>query len=301
MSVCLSISQNKMSLLKAILSSSSHQTLELKLKFQSINFRGTKIEFYSIVNPLDGGVLITGKQFAKSIGFKDPHRALLKALNNDNDLFIKWSCFIKNIERYDGHHIQMPKNWQPDTIMINLAGVNTLLLKSKLPFAMDLKKWICKDVLPSISEHGHCTIKRDHYDDDHDDDQQPCTSKSVRRNSYCGGDQDPQLANYKSDCQKHEQEIQHLKDLNKELALSHKNELQRYDKKFKNTRQKHEKQIDKYEEDKKQLIKAHELELLRYDEHLDFLQRQVVMVNGTNNILNDDLRHLCSGILKKYT
>lgn len=112
---------------KAIFSSS-----KLELKFQSLYFRDIKLEFYSIINPLDGGVLISGKQFAKSVGFKTAHASLLQALNNDKDLYIKWIDFVSRLKERkvvtSSIRLQTPKNWQPETIMINIAGVNTLLL-----------------------------------------------------------------------------------------------------------------------------------------------------------------------------
>ena len=42
------------------------------------------------------------------------------------------------------------KNVQESTIFLNEAGLYSLVLQSKLPFAREFKRWIIKDVLPNI-------------------------------------------------------------------------------------------------------------------------------------------------------
>ena len=42
------------------------------------------------------------------------------------------------------------KNEQESTIFLNEAGLYSLVLQSKLPFAGEFKRWIVKDVLPTI-------------------------------------------------------------------------------------------------------------------------------------------------------
>ena len=42
------------------------------------------------------------------------------------------------------------KNEQESTIFLNEAGLYSLVLQSKLPFAREFKRWIVKDILPNI-------------------------------------------------------------------------------------------------------------------------------------------------------
>ena len=44
------------------------------------------------------------------------------------------------------------KNEQESTIFLNEAGLYSLVLQSKLPFAREFKRWIVKDVLPNIRQ-----------------------------------------------------------------------------------------------------------------------------------------------------
>ena len=46
------------------------------------------------------------------------------------------------------------KNEQESTIFLNEAGLYSLVLQSKLPFAREFKRWILKDVLPNIRKNG---------------------------------------------------------------------------------------------------------------------------------------------------
>ena len=47
------------------------------------------------------------------------------------------------------------KNEQESTILLNEAGLYSLVLQSKLPFAREFKRWIVKDVLPNIRKNGN--------------------------------------------------------------------------------------------------------------------------------------------------
>ena len=47
------------------------------------------------------------------------------------------------------------KNEQESTIFLKEAGLYSLVLQSKLPFAREFKRWIVKDVLPNIRKNGN--------------------------------------------------------------------------------------------------------------------------------------------------
>ena len=47
------------------------------------------------------------------------------------------------------------KNEQESTIFLNEAGLYSLVLQSKLPFAREFKRWIVKELLPNIRKNGN--------------------------------------------------------------------------------------------------------------------------------------------------
>ena len=44
---------------------------------------------------------------------------------------------------------------QPNAIIVNETGLNSLVLESKVGQAKSFKKWICSEVLPSIRKYGY--------------------------------------------------------------------------------------------------------------------------------------------------
>lgn len=153
------------------------------LVLQSFTYRGINFKFHSFLNPIDRQLLISGNEFAKSLGYKS-HTSFLHALNKNKDLYVIWSDLVEDIRNTAINNdlnklLQTPKNWQPGTILINITGINLLLIQSRIPFARELTQWICKDVLPNIYEHGQYTLKKNASTRD-DRDEEPCSSKSVR-------------------------------------------------------------------------------------------------------------------------
>ena len=54
-----------------------------------------------------------------------------------------------------------PLNSQPHSIFINESGLYSLLLRSQLESSKLFKKWITKEVLPSIRKSGSYTVKKE--------------------------------------------------------------------------------------------------------------------------------------------
>ena len=88
-----------------------------------------------------------GKDIAKALGYKKTRNAILKHVNDDD------KSILEDLRR--GPQIRAPfKNEQGGSIFINEPGLYSLIFGSKLESAKAFKRWVTKDVLPSIRKTG---------------------------------------------------------------------------------------------------------------------------------------------------
>ena len=88
-----------------------------------------------------------GKDIAKALGYEKTRNAILKHVDDD-DKYI-----LEDIRR--GPQIGPPfKNEQGGSIFINESGLYSLIFGSRLESARNFKRWVTKDVLPSIRKTG---------------------------------------------------------------------------------------------------------------------------------------------------
>ena len=96
-----------------------------------------------------------GKDIAKALGYEKTHNAILKHVDDDG------KSILEDIRR--GPQIGAPfKNEQGGSIFINKSGLYSLILSSRLESAKSFKKWVTKDVLPSIRKTGRYAYCIDH-------------------------------------------------------------------------------------------------------------------------------------------
>lgn len=79
-----------------------------------------------------------GKDVAEALGYRDTSDALKKHVDADDKLTRRFADSGQAREMY----------------IINESGLYSLILSSKLPTAKDFKRWITKDVIPSIRKTG---------------------------------------------------------------------------------------------------------------------------------------------------
>ena len=93
-----------------------------------------------------------GKDIAKALGYEKTRNAILKHVNDDD------KSILEDLRR--GPQIRAPfKNEQRGSIFINESGLYSFIFGSKLESAKAFKRWVTKDVLPSIRKTGryvHC-------------------------------------------------------------------------------------------------------------------------------------------------
>ena len=87
------------------------------------------------------------KDIAKALGYEKTHNAILKHVDDDD------KSILEDLRR--GPQIRAPfKNEQGGSIFINESGLYSFIFGSKLQSAIAFKRWVTKDVLPSIRKTG---------------------------------------------------------------------------------------------------------------------------------------------------
>lgn len=87
---------------------------------------------------LDGEPWFVGKDVAERLGYADPNKAIAMHVDEDDKLNDKTASSLG----------------QRGGWLINESGLYSLVLSSKLETAKDFKRWITKEVIPSIRRHG---------------------------------------------------------------------------------------------------------------------------------------------------
>ena len=96
-----------------------------------------------------------GKDIAKALGYEKTRNAILKHVDDDD------KSILEDIRR--GPQIGAPfKNEQGGSIYINESGLYSLIFGSRLESARNFKRWVTKDVLPSIQKTGRYDYCIDH-------------------------------------------------------------------------------------------------------------------------------------------
>ena len=96
-----------------------------------------------------------GKDIAKALGYEKTFNAILKHVDDDD------KSILEDLRR--GPQIGAPfKNEQGGSIFINESGLYSLIFGSRLESAKNFKRWVTKDVLPSIQKTGRYDYCIDH-------------------------------------------------------------------------------------------------------------------------------------------
>lgn len=83
-------------------------------------------------------------EVALALGYFNTRNAILKHVNDEDKL--------QGAPFRDG--LELPSNWQSNTIFINESGLYSLILRSKKPEAKQFNRWVTSEVLPSIRKTG---------------------------------------------------------------------------------------------------------------------------------------------------
>lgn len=103
-----------------------------------ITFENMKFGKLTVIEK-DGEFFFIGKEVAEKLGYINPHKAIRDHIDSED----------KRTERF-----VHPLGGVQATIIINESGLYSLILSSKLQQAKEFKRWVTKDVLPSIRKNG---------------------------------------------------------------------------------------------------------------------------------------------------
>ena len=96
-----------------------------------------------------------GKDIAKALGYSIPRKAIREHVDPEDRLSLE--CLTKG-----GLKRTPLKNEQKSAIFVNESGLYSLILQSKLESVKVFKRWVTKDVLPSIRKTGRYDYCIDH-------------------------------------------------------------------------------------------------------------------------------------------
>lgn len=99
---------------------------------------------------IDNEVWFVGKDVAEILGYTNPRKAIGDHVDEED----------KGVTKCD-----TPGGAQNFTI-INESGLYSLVLSSKLPTAKQFKRWVTKEVIPSIRKHGGYIVGQEGLNDD---------------------------------------------------------------------------------------------------------------------------------------
>ena len=116
-----------------------------------LKYEGSEI---IIIIDQDNNVWFNAKQICK----------ILEYDKNGTNIIIKRYVDYQNQTTYSNikEYAQYHYNIQDHTIFINEAGLYELVLRSKMPKAVDFKRWITQDVIPEIRKTGSYMLKTEY-------------------------------------------------------------------------------------------------------------------------------------------
>ena len=97
-----------------------------------------------------GEIWFRGMDIAKALEYKRPHKAVLDHVNSEDKSSLE--C-LQRVSQF-GTLFKDTKNEKKKAIFINESGLYSLILESKLESTKEFKRWVTKDILPSIRKTG---------------------------------------------------------------------------------------------------------------------------------------------------
>lgn len=102
-----------------------------------ITFENMKFGKLTVIEK-DGDFFFIGKEVAEKLGYINPQKAIRDHIEDEDKLTERF------VQSGQGRNMYI----------INESGLYSLILSSKLPQAKEFKRWVTKDVLPSIRKNG---------------------------------------------------------------------------------------------------------------------------------------------------
>jgi len=140
---------------------------QLVIPDNQLSFEGTDFLYFQDDN---NEIWFKGRDIAKMMGYKNTKKAIIDHVDDDfkNTYKDLEGSFHPPLKGKTGH-VSLPQkgisniqgsnlNIKPNSILITESGLYALALSSKLPIGKRFKKFICKDVMPSIRKTGKYSL-----------------------------------------------------------------------------------------------------------------------------------------------
>ena len=115
-------------------------------------FNNEYLSEVTMIQDDDKIIWFKGADIASILGYSNTREALKRHVEEDDKI---------KLNKITGSQNTTPLNSQPHSVFINESGIYSLILRSKLDEAKLFKKWITKEVLPSIRKSGSYTVKKE--------------------------------------------------------------------------------------------------------------------------------------------
>lgn len=99
----------------------------------------------------EGEIWFIGKEVAEILEYKEGKKALQKYVENEDKIVLRGEEF-KEFCRGTSY---TPTNKQRQLLVINEPGFYSLIMRSRTEIAFEFKRWVTKEVLPSIRKNGY--------------------------------------------------------------------------------------------------------------------------------------------------
>lgn len=121
--------------------------------YESFDFTNDRLDIkLNAFKDKEGEIWFIGKEVAEVLGIKDTRQALRNQVLEEDKLFLageEYKKFVGSIQH-------PPQNNKVRNItLITESGLYDLVLSSKKKEAKDFRRWIAKEVLPSIRKNGY--------------------------------------------------------------------------------------------------------------------------------------------------
>lgn len=125
------------------------KVIKMAMEINIVNYPSEK---FGIIRAamIAGEPYFVGKDVAEALGYKNSRDALRKHVDDDDKQIIDISGNSSSVAKRDG----TPREGNPNMVIINESGLYSLILSSKLPDAKKFKKWVTKEILPSLRKDG---------------------------------------------------------------------------------------------------------------------------------------------------
>ena len=107
-----------------------------------------------VVN-INGEAWLVGKDVAEVLGYENQNRDIVRHVDEDDRMMVDGKTQYQN-----GIELGQRGGW-----LINVSGLYSLVLSSKLPTAKKFRRWVTSEVLPSIRKTGGYKVEAKPMDD----------------------------------------------------------------------------------------------------------------------------------------